>query len=673
MPNRLLDQLERRILLFDGAMGTLIQAMDLSVDRDYLGRENCSEILVRTRPETIQAVHESYLQAGADVVETDTFGANRLVFAEFDAELAEWSYQINREAAEIARAACERFHTSDKPRFVVGSMGPGTRLVSLGHTTWDAMLESYVEQARGLIDGGVDALLVETCQDLLQVKCAVNACLDALAERSRGVQDIPIMVSATIETTGTMLVGSELSALAYALAMFPVSSLGLNCATGPAEMAQHLRWLSRHWPRHLSVMPSAGLPRLVNGKTEYPLEAEAFAEAMMRFVEVFGADMVGGCCGTTPEHIRLLREAVGRRPGTRRQILPPKPGCSSLYHHVEYDQQTSFLIVAERTNAHGSRRFKRLLQEEDYDGLSSMAKEELRCGAHLLDVCVDCVGRDGVKDAQQVVSRFVRHVDAPLMIDSTEARVIEAALKLAGGKCIVNSIHLQDGEKRFDDVCPLLRRYGAACVALTIDESGMAKTARRKLAVAGRLHDLYVDKWGFDERDLLIDPLTFTLATGNDIDRRLALETLEAVGRIRRQYPRCGILLGVSNVSFGLKPAARVVLNSVFLHEAVRRGLTAAIVHVSQILPRNRIDDARWDAAQWLIFDRRCERRPENMPEDFDPLLHFIGLFPEGGRREQPPTVETLPLEKQLRCHIIDGDDRDLAIVHHPQPKYSNV
>ncbi len=645
-------------------MGSALQSMDLSTDRDYLGRENCTDILVRTRPDVIQGIHDSFLAAGADAVETDTFGANKLVFGEFDDELVGWTREINREAAQIARAACEKYASADKPRFVIGSMGPGTKLLSLGHTTWDIMLDSYLEQARGLIEGGVDALLIETCQDLLQIKCAINACLDALAEAGRTVADTPIMVSVTIETTGAMLVGSEIAAVANALSMFPIASLGLNCATGPTEMAEHIAWLSRHWSGRLTVLPNAGLPELIDGRTVYPLQPAPFVESMARYVDEFGVDAVGGCCGTTPEHIRLLTEVLGNRKPRQREIIPAPAGCSSLYSAVDYEQDASFLIVAERTNANGSRKFKRLLNEEDHDGLVSMAREEVRDGSHLLDVCVDYVGRDGVRDVEEVVSRFVKQINAPLMIDSTEPPVIEAALKLAGGKCIVNSVNLESGESRFDDICPLLKRYGAACVALTIDEdpqAGMAKTAERKLAIAQRMHDLYVNKWSLDEQDLLIDPLTFTIATGTESDRRLALETLEGVRLIHETFPNCGILLGVSNVGFGLKPPARVVLNSVFLHEARRRGLTAAIVHASKILPKNRIPDDKWDAAEWLIHDRRGENRPDGMPVDFDPLLHFINLFPEGETRVEPEQIESLPLEEQLRRHIIDGEDAQLA------------
>jgi len=660
-----LSHLAKRVLVFDGAMGTSIHACPNCTHEDYLGRENCTDILVKSRPDVIQQIHESFLAVGADCIETDTFGANKLVLADFDEEAVGWTYELNKRAAEVGRAACEKYSTSDKPRFVIGSMGPGTKLITLGQTSWEAMLDSYHEQALGLIDGGADAFVIETCQDLLQVKCAINAVLDALSLRRRSPESLPILVSVTMETTGTMLLGSEIGAVVNALKPFPIASLGINCATGPVEMAEHVAYLSKHWDRAVSVVPNAGLPALIAGKTVYPLPPLPFAETMRRFLDEYGVDIVGGCCGTTPEHIRVLEEAVLARPRTPRTIVPQAPGCSSLYSFVEFQQDNSFLIVAERTNANGSRKFKRLLEEEDWDGLVSMAREEMRDGSHLLDVCVDFVGRDGVTDMIEVTSRFVRQVNAPIMLDSTDPKVIEAGLKRIGGRCIVNSINLEDGEKRLDDICPLLHRYGGACVALTIDEdpqAGMAKTADRKIEIAARIHDLYTRKWGLDERDLLFDPLTFTIATGNEEDRRLGLETLEGISSISRRFPNCGILLGLSNISFGLRPAARTVLNSFFLHEARERGLSAAIVHASRIMPENRIPAEHWEAARWLVFDHRGESRPAGMPASFDPLLHYISLFPDD-LNDMVARVDdgaSLTLEERLQRHIIDGEHKSL-------------
>ena len=665
MASRFLDAIHSKVLVMDGAMGTSIHSCADCGPQDYLGRDNCTDILVKSRPDVIQHIHESFLAIGADVVETDTFGSNKLVAAEFDAQMVGWTRELNRLGAEIARAACEKFTTPKQPRFVVGSMGPGTKLVTLGNTCWDVMLESYREQARGLIDGGVDGFMIETCQDLLQVKCAINACLDALAERNLSHTDVPLLVSVTMETTGTMLLGSDIAAVVNALKPFPIASLGLNCATGPAEMVEHIAYLVKHWDRAISVVPNAGLPVLVEGRTEYPLQPAGFAAAMRRYVEEFNVDVVGGCCGTTPEHIKGLRDMVGtQRARAARNIEPQAAGCSSLYGFTEFKQDTSFLIVAERTNANGSRKFKRLLEEEQWDSLVGMAREEMRDGSHLVDLCVDYVGRNGVEDMGNVASRIVRQVNTPIMLDSTEAPVLEEGLKRAGGRCIVNSINLEDGEERMNRVCPLLKRYGAACVALTIDEdpqAGMAKTAERKVQIAARIHDLYTRKWGLDGRDLLFDPLTFTIATGNEDDRKLGLETLNGIEQIAKRFPECGIVLGLSNISFGLKPPARAVLNSAYLHEARQRGLTAAIVHFSKLLPANRIPKEQWDAAQWLIFDRRGEDRPEGMPANFDPLMHFINLFPDGQEQVvRKRGLADLPLEERLQRHIVDGDDAGL-------------
>ncbi|MGP1310557.1 MAG: methionine synthase, partial [Phycisphaerales bacterium] len=641
--------LAKRVLVLDGAMGTSIHNCDCDLERDYLGKENCTEILVDTRPEVIQGIHESFLKVGADAVETDTFGANKLVFAEFD--LVDETYRLNKKAAEIARAACDAHATKDKPRFVFGSMGPGTKLVSLGNTTWDDMLESYAEQVRGLIDGGADALLIETCQDLLQVKCAVNACLKALEEKGKTPEQIPIMVSVTIETTGTMLLGTEISAAAEALRNFPIFSLGLNCATGPVEMAEHIKWLSKHWGRHISVVPNAGLPVLVDGQTEYPLKPKPFADAIRRFIEEDGVSIVGGCCGTTPEHIAELAKVVNDRAPTERGTAAWPRGSTSLYSAAEFRQDNSYLIVGERTNTNGSRKFKRLVDEQDFDGMVSMAREQIKDGSHVLDLCVDFVGRDGVKDMREVVQRFVRQVSAPLMLDSTQVDVLEEGLKHAGGKCIINSMNLEDGEEKLGEMCRLAKTYGAAVVAGTIDDDpkeAMGKTAERKVAIAKRIHDLAVSKHGLHPGDILFDPLVLPVTTGVEADRRLALETIEGTRRIMQELPECHTVVGLSNVSFGLKPAARVVLNSVFLHELREAGLTAAIVHASKILPRTKITDERWDAALDLLYDRR---------ENGDPLMKYVELFPEGEedttKREK---LEDLPIEDRLRRHIIDGE-----------------
>lgn len=663
--SKFLEQLQRRVLFFDGAMGTSIHNWDLDLEKDYLDKENCTEILVQTRPDVIQSIHESFLEVGADAVETDTFGANKLVFAEFD--LVDQTYAINKQAAEVARAACDKYSTSDKPRFVIGSIGPGTKLLSLGHTSWDLMLDSYVEQVRGLIDGGADLLLIETAQDLLQVKCAVNACIDALKEKGKTPQDIPIMVQVTIETTGTMLVGTEIAAAAMALKDYPIASLGLNCATGPVEMAEHIQWLADYWPHGISVLPNAGLPTLVDGQTVYPLSPEPFAEKVAEFVDRFGLNVVGGCCGTTPEHIGKLVERVGDRAPKQHEKKILIPGCTSLYSTVEYRQDSSLLNVGERTNSSGSRKFKRLLEEENWDEMVSLAREQTREGSHVIDVNVDYAGRDSVKDMAEVVHRFVRQVNAPLMLDSTQPEIIEAGLKHAAGKCIINSANLEEGEEKFAHMCNLATRYGAAIVLGCIDEDpeeAMARTADRKLAIAVRMHKLATEKYGLKSEDILFDPLVLPISTGMDKDRKSALETIEGTRRIAEALPNCQITCGLSNVSFGLKPVARQVLNSAFQHELREAGMTSAIVHVSKILPQNRIDEAQWEAALNLIYDRRPEQPVtlEDGTKTTDPLQIFIDLFPEDAAElSTKQDLAELPLEERLQRHIIDGEKKGIT------------
>lgn len=606
MASQLLDTMASRILLLDGAMGTSIQDRDLDLQSDYLGLENCSEILVRTRPDIIASIHDSFLAVGADAIETNTFGGMPHVLCEFGLEND--AHELAKSAAEIAHASCERFATPDRPRFVIGSLGPGTRLISLGQIDWDTMLASYRELARGLIAGGADALLIETCQDLLQIKCVINACLDALDDAGRSHADIPIMVSVTIETTGTMLVGTAIEAVATALKPFPIASLGLNCATGPSEMAEHLAWLGRYWDRPISVVPNAGLPSLVDGVTHYPLGPDDFVASLARIIDRSSISFVGGCCGTTPEHIAALSAHLANRPAPTRTIEPLPAASTSLYSTVEHRQDTSFLIVGERLNASGSRRFKGLLEAEDWDGIVALARSQLREGSHLLDLNVDDATRDSPTDMAQIVSRIVRQVDVPLMLDSTQIATIEAGLRCAPGKCVINSANFEDGDERFDTLCSLAVRYGAALVIGTIDEdpqAAMARTAQRKLAIATRAIDRATRKFAIDSADLFIDPLVLPISTGMEDDRRSALELIEGVRLIHERFPRVQIICGLSNVSFGLKPAARVVLNSVLLHELVEAGLTSAIVHASKILPLNRIDAAHKQAALDLIYDRR--------------------------------------------------------------------
>ncbi|MGD9791240.1 MAG: methionine synthase [Phycisphaerales bacterium] len=689
MPTPLLAQLARRPLVFDGAMGTATHDADLDVQRDYQGHENCPEILIASRPDLIQSIHESFLAVGADLVETDTFGGMPHVLAEFG--LQDRAHELNRAAAELARAACVKFSTADKPRFVAGSMGPGTKLITLGNIDWDAMFHSYRAQALGLLDGGIDCFVIETCQDLLQVKCVINAIVSALESKGLTPADKPIMASVTIETTGTMLLGTEIAAAAHALAGYPICSLGLNCATGPTEMRDHVHWLARHWPqmgtipgthtpRHVSVMPNAGLPVLVEGRTEFPLKPEPFAEAMERFLAEDAVGIVGGCCGTRPAHIETLvkaSESIARSNRTARLSLPRtilnpaplEPSITSLYSPQEYRQDQSILIVGERMNASGSRAFKRLLEAEDFDGIVSLAREQVRHdGAHVLDLNVDYAGRDNARDMADIVSRVVRQVNVPLMLDSTQVKTIEAGLRHAAGKCIINSANFEDGEEKFDEICRLAKAYGSALVIGSIDEdkeASMARTADRKLSIASRAFERATKVHGLAPADILFDPLVLPVSTGLESDRRSALETIEGVRAISRAFPESQTTVGLSNVSFGLKPAARVVLNSVFLHELQEAGLTSAILHFSKILPRTKIADNHWNAAIELIYDRRRE--------GFDPLQAFVEMFKdESAAATTKREARTLTLEERLRAHIIDGEKEGLtAALDEAMQKYS--
>ena len=645
-----LERLAERVLIFDGAMGTSIHTLDLPIS-DYRGLENCVEVLNLTRPDAIAAIHGSFLDVGCDVVETNTFGGMPHVLAEFG--LADQAREICRAAARIARETVDAASSPAQPRYAAGSLGPGTKLVTLRQIDYDALLDSYATAALGLLEGGVDLLVIETCQDILQCKTAIHAARTAFERLGRRV---PLVVQVTMETTGTMLVGTDLPAALAAIEAFPeVDVIGLNCATGPQEMSEHIRLLSRTCTRPISVQPNAGLPQVVDGRAHFPLDARELARWLREFVEVDHVSVVGGCCGTTPAHLRAVVEALPdmrRRPVPRR--VSPEPAASSLYSAAPYRQDNSFLIVGERCNTNGSKKFKQMLADGDLDGCVSLALEQVKEeGAHVIDVCVDYVGREGAPDMHRVVDRFAREVTAPLMLDSTQVDVIETGLKLAGGKCIVNSVNLEDGEEKLARIAALCRQYGAAVVALTIDEDpieAMAKTAERKLAIAERIHDLLVHRHGLNEQDIFWDCLTFPITTGNAADRRLALETLDGIERVMQRFPRCQSILGVSNVSFGLQPLARVVLNSVFLHEARQRGLTAAIVHPGKILPRHQISDERWNAALDLIYDRARDA------DGASPLERFLSLFAADEKVATKSRILELSIEERLSRRIVDGN-----------------
>ncbi|MBK8164270.1 MAG: methionine synthase [Gammaproteobacteria bacterium] len=651
MREKFIERLRQRVLLCDGGTGTLIQAEEWDVDKDFLGLENCSEILCRTRPDFVRKLHRVYYEAGADCVETNTFGANKVVFAEFD--LVAQTYELNRLAAELAREVADEFTTPEWPRYVLGSMGPGTKLPSLGHIGYDTLEDSYYEQARGLLDGGVDAFLLETHQDLLTMKAGINAIKRARAEKGMSRADTPIFAQVTIETTGTMLVGSDIGCAVTALAAMDVDAIGLNCATGPTEMAEHVQYLGENWPGLISIMPNAGLPMLVEGKTEYPLSPEELAGWQQRFVEEDGVNLIGGCCGTTPAHIARLRAMLSGRadPAPRKRQIVLTPAVSSLYTSVPLRQENAVFAVGERSNANGSKKFRDLLGAEDWDALVGIGREQVKEGSHALDVCVAYVGRPEASDMIQVVTRYRGQITVPLVIDSTETPVLETALKLIGGKSIINSINFEDGEEKAEKVLGYAKKFGTGVVALTIDEGGMAKEVDHKLAIAARLYEFAVGRHGLPASDLLFDPLTFTICTGVEEDRDHGKNTLDAIERIAREFPECQILLGLSNISFGLNAAARHVLNSVFLHHAQRRGMTAAIIHVSKIVPLHKIDEAHRQAAEDLIFNVRRDGR--------DPLLYFVDLFKDA-KLAATVKVKAETVEEALKQRIIDGDKKGL-------------
>ena len=601
-----LDFLSSHILLLDGAMGTQIQGADLKVEEDYWGQENCSEILNLSRPDFIRNVHRKYFAAGSDAVETNTFGGSTITLGEFG--LQDKTLEINKRACELAHEAAAEFAGDGRKRFVIGAIGPGTKLPSLGHIDYDALEKSFSEQAEGLIEGEAHAILVETAQDPLQVKAAVNGAKLAMQKYKK---TLPIMVQVTVETTGTLLVGSDIAAAAAIIEALGVDVMGLNCATGPQEMADHVRWLSQNWPRRISVLPNAGLPEMHQGHVHFPLSPNEMAKWMERFLKEDGINIIGGCCGTNENHIAALNAMLERQDKSKKRPAPaPRthhwiPCLASLFQPTELRQDNAILTIGERCNANGSKKFREAQDNEDWDSCLDMAKEQQREGSHALDICTAFVGRNEVRDMSEMVTRLRGSVTAPLVIDSTELIVLESALKLYGGKAIINSINFEDGEEPAHKRMQLAKKYGAAVIALTIDEQGMAKDVDRKLQITHRLHDFCCKQYGLPPSDLLIDPLTFTICTGNEDDRKLGLWTLEAIERIHKELPEIQIILGLSNISFGLNPPARHVLNSVYLDHAQKRGLTGAIIHVSKIAPLHKIPKHEVEAAEDLIFDRR--------------------------------------------------------------------
>src|SRR6266496_2944757 len=643
-----LETLKDRIVVFDGAMGTNLQVQNLTLD-DFGGLlfEGCNENLLVTRPDAVEKVHAGFLEVGCDVIETNSFNGTAVDFSEYG--IGDQAYDMNVRAARLAKRIASDFTTKEKPRWVAGSMGPGRKLPTLGHITFPNLKAAYREQVRGLIDGGVDLLIVETCQDLLQTKAALAA---IFAHFKTTKTRIPVIAQVTIEVFGTMLNGTEIGAALTALAPFPIDVIGMNCGTGPRHMTESIRYLCENAPLAVSVLPNAGLPSVVDGKMHYDETPESFTAQLVHFAGDFGVNIVGGCCGTTPAHLKLVVEAMQRlTPKERSAKLVP--AASSIYFQQPYVQDNSFLIVGERVNASGSKRMRDLLNAEDWDGLISLAKEQEREGAHILDVNVDFVGRNGETDMHELASRLVTSIKLPLMFDSTEWEKMEAGLQHAGGKSILNSTNYEDGEPRFAKVIDLARRYGASVVIGTIDEEGMARTAEGKFEIARRAYEQATREFGFLASDIFFDPLALPISTGIEEDRRNALETIEGIRRIKRELPGCFTILGVSNVSFGLNPASRIVLNSVFLHDAVEAGLDAAIVNASKIEPLNRISERQLKVARELIYD---QRQFAGDVCTYDPLTEFTRLFEGVKAKSSEKASKGETVEERLKNHIIDGE-----------------
>ncbi len=647
MPN-LLETLKERIVVFDGAMGTNLQVQNLSLD-DFGGPrfEGCNENLLVTRPDAVEKVHAAFLDVGCDVVETNSFNGTPVDFAEYG--IGDKAYEMNVLAAQLAKRVASDYSTKEKPRWVAGSMGPGRKLPTLGHISYAELRDAYGVQVRGLLDGGVDLLIVETCQDLLQTKAALAAIFSVFEERRSRV---PVIAQVTIEVFGTMLNGTEIAAALTALSPFPIDVVGMNCGTGPKHMTESIRYICENTPLPVSVLPNAGLPSVVEGKMHYDETPESFTTQLVHFANDFGANIVGGCCGTTPAHLRLVVEAMQRiTPKQRNAKL--LPAASSIYFQQPYVQDASFLIVGERVNASGSKKMRDLLNAGDWDGLVALGKEQEREGAHILDVNVDFVGRDGEADMHELASRLVTNVKIPLMFDSTEWQKMEAGLQHAGGKCILNSTNYEDGVPRFLKVIDLAKRYGASVVVGTIDEDGMARTAEGKVKIAKRAYEQATKEAGLPASDIFFDSLALPISTGIEEDRRNALETIEAIKRIKAELPGAFTILGVSNISFGLNPASRVVLNSVFLHDAVEAGLDSAIVNASKIEPLNRIGEQELKVARELIYD---QRRFEGDVCVYDPLTEFTKLFEGVKSKTTKKASKGETVEERLKNHIIDGE-----------------
>ena len=656
------EYIENHVLIADGAMGTMLQAANPSLD-DFQGFEGCNEILNVTRADVVESVHQAYLKVGVDAIETNTFGANFANLAEYGIE--ERIYELSFAGAAIARKCADEFSTEAKPRWVLGSMGPGTRLPTLGHTTYDVLKKAYSANAKGLIDGGADALLIETAQDLLQAKAAINGARQAIEEFNNSDEraskkDILVIAQVTVETNGTMLLGSEIGAALNALEPLNIDLIGLNCATGPLEMSEHLRTLSLSSDLGISVMPNAGLPVLVDGGAHYPLSPSELAASLLTFAKDYQVQIVGGCCGTTPEHLAEVVKALSGYQIAKRKI-EFESGASSLYQFVPFRQQNTYLAIGEKTNANGSRAFRDALLNDDWQSCVEIARDQIRDGAHMLDLSVDYVGRDGVADMNELAHRFATASTLPIVIDSTEPAVIEAGLKQLGGRSVINSVNFEDGDgpnSRYMKIMPLVVEHGASVIALTIDEDGQARDCDWKMKVSRRLITDLTQNWGLEPGDIIIDMLTFPIATGQEETRRDGIETLNAIAQLKKEFPKVQTTLGVSNISFGLNPAARIVLNSVFLAEAVKNGLDSAIVHPSKIMPMHKINDEQLQVTLDLIYDKRQYGVDGEIT--YDPLTKLLEIFSgveiTSSKESRSADLAALPLLERLQRRIIDGE-----------------
>ena len=652
-----LNRDDKPIIIFDGGTGTSFQNLNLS-SHDFGGDdlEGCNENLVLSSPNTVEQVHNSFLEAGCHVIETNTFGASSIVLDEYS--ISNKAYEINKKAAQIAKKCANLFSSINTPRFVAGSIGPTTKLPTLGHISFDKLKDSYEEQINGLIDGGIDLLLIETCQDVLQIKSALSASQEVIKNRNI---ELPIMISITMETTGTMLVGSDIASALTILEPYNIDILGLNCATGPVQMKEHIKYLAENSPFAISCIPNAGLPENIGGVAHYKLTPLELKMQLMNFIYDFNVQLIGGCCGTTPEHIKhlssIIEEIVDKKINKRLPTVKTNfvPSAASIYNAVPYKQDNSILIVGERLNASGSKKVRELLNEDDWDGLVSIAKQQQKENAHILDVNVDYVGRDGVKDMKEITSRLVTNINLPLMIDSTEADKMESGLKTVGGKCIINSTNYEDGDDRFNQVLKLALDYGAGIVIGTIDEEGMARTSQKKYDIAKRAL-IKTRSSGLDDYEIFFDPLALPISTGIEEDRLNAKATIEAISKIRKSFPDIHIILGISNISFGLSPLSRINLNSIFLDECIKAGLDSAIIAPNKILPLSKISAETKKLCLDLIYDRR---NFENEICIYDPLVELTKAFQDitiSDFKKASTSNKNLTLEEKLKNHIVDGE-----------------